>query len=75
MGNFVSVLVVKLILLLLVEEVVEGFSIGMGLFGGFMIIVVLFITALTLDETDTSISSKVTFSEEDSEIKWKSFIN
>lgn len=37
--------------------VVEGFAISTGFFGGDIITVALFITALTLDDTETSISS------------------
>lgn len=54
------------------EEVVEldvGFAIVIGFFGGDMMTVVLFITALTLDDTETSISSTVAFSEEGPGIK------
>lgn len=59
------------VVLVVVEVVLEvvGLAITIGFCGGDMMTVVLFIIALTLDVTETSISSKVTFSPEGSGIE------
>lgn len=60
----VGICSVEEVVVMLVDVV--GFGIRTGLFGGDIMTLVLLIIALTLDDTETSISSKVTFSEEDS---------